>query len=839
MNTQVTPSNSVIPVAGTRPEVLAPAGDAQCARAAIENGADAIYFGLKDHNARARAANFDIDELPEFMRLLHRRGVRGYVALNTLVFSNELEHLESIVRRVAEAGADAIIVQDLGLVRLARAICPELSIHASTQMTLSSAESIRVVEELGVDRVILARELSLPEIAKIRDHSSMPLEVFVHGALCVAYSGQCLTSESLGGRSANRGECAQACRLPYELVCDGQTRELGDVQYLLSPQDLAAYALIADLVKLGITGLKIEGRLKSPEYVANITRHYRMAVDAAVAGRPVVFSRRQVDEMELSFSRGFSVGWLNGNNHKVLVQGRNPRKHGLYVGEVTGLVRGGVQVRLSGPLKRGDGIVFDRGKPEEPEQGGRVYEIHRDGRSLTETIASGLVALTFGNRDLDLSEVQPGHRVWKTDDPELTRRLRQSFSGTTPLRRSPLHLRVTARIGELLRVEGRAESGATAEVASEQPLAAAIRYPISVELLKTQFGRLGGTNYVLQSIDADVHGDPMVPLSVLGALRHELVRQLDLCATVNPTRSVADLSVLANFRDAIRHSTEKAVADHPKLHVLCRSIEQLIAAVECEPASIYVDFQDIRQYGEAVRLARGANALIFLAAPRVQKPAEAPLFKHLLRHRADGILARNLATLRLVHATHTPVVADFSLNAANELSVQILRELGARRVTASYDLNSDQLFDLVGSVPVDWLEIVIHQHMPMFHMEHCVFCAVLSPGTDRTNCGRPCDRHEVQLRDRVGMEHPLKADVGCRNTLFNAVPQSAAEQVSRLIGRGVRHFRIELLNDSPQAVRETIELYRELLEGRATGRQVWTRLKATNRFGVTRGASEG
>jgi putative protease len=265
---------------------------------------------------------------------------------------------------------------------------------------------------------------------------------------------------------------------------------------------------------------------------------------------------------------------------------------------------------------------------------------------------------------------------------------------------------------------------------------------------------------------------------------------------------------------------------------------QLRAALSASIDGVYADFQDIREYADAVAIARSAGVEIYLATPRIQKPAEGPLFRHLLRHGADGILVRNLGGLLFYTERQVPLVADFSLNAANELTAQLLRERGAARVTASYDLNAEQLGNLIAATPPDWLEIVVHQHMPMFHMEHCVFCAFLSPGTDRTNCGRPCDRHDVKLRDRVGMEHPLKADVGCRNTLFNAVPQSAAEHVPNFLARGIRHVRVELLNETEHELSDTIDLYRDLLAGHATGRDVWSRLRATNRVGVTRGPLE-
>src|SRR6185437_15122506 len=262
-----------------RPELLAPAGDWEALRAAVANGADAVYFGLSNFNARHRAANFTLEELPQVLGYLHDRNVRGYVTFNTLIFSDELPEATRFVQAIAAAGADAVIVQDLGLARLIHAVAPTLPLHASTQMTLTEPRGIDLVRRLGVERVILARELSVEDIGRIAGQTDMPLEVFVHGALCVAYSGQCLTSEALGGRSANRGQCAQACRLPYDLFVDGSQRDTGDRHYLLSPQDLAGLEVLPELVRLGVASLKIEGRLKSAEYVASITRIYRQALD--------------------------------------------------------------------------------------------------------------------------------------------------------------------------------------------------------------------------------------------------------------------------------------------------------------------------------------------------------------------------------------------------------------------------------------------------------------------------------------------------------------------------------------------------------------------------------
>ena len=826
------------------PELLAPAGDWECVQAAIENGADAVYFGLDEgFNARARAANFSLADVPRLLSLLHRRGLKGYATLNTLVFSDELGRLEEVAVRLAAAGVDAVLVQDVGAARLIRAACPDLPLHASTQMTLTSAETIALAEELGMQRVVVARELAIDEILQIRRQTSMPLEVFVHGALCVAYSGQCLTSESLGGRSANRGQCAQACRLPYDLVCDGKEVDLGAQKYLLSPQDLAAYALAPELLAAGVSSFKIEGRLKTAEYVANITRHYRTAIDSAVAGRPVAFTPRDVEEMELSFSRGFSPGWLKGCDHKMLVPATSSAKRGVRLGTVRGVARGRVTVELVASVKRGDGVVFEQsltaaGSPPSAPEGGRVYEVFRGSVSLTDPVGSGLVELTFGATAVDCTALQVGQPVWKTDDPQLTARLRETFSGAEPRRRRPVDLTVTAAVGAVLHV--RASLDATScEVVSEQPALEAQRHPLDPDLLRTQLGRLGGTPFELRHLEARIEGRPMLPLSVLGRVRRMLVERLEetVAATV-PVRIVAAArDRLAQFDAALRRQSMSA-GGAPVLHVLCRSLEQVTACLDEGIHDLDAEFADIRLYRQAIAAAHAAGATLRTATLRIQKPDELGIFHLLAKQGPDRVLARNFAAIRFFRAAGIPVDADFSLNVTNELSAGFFRREGVERIVPSYDLNREQLVGLVHNVPADWLEVVVHQRMPMFHMEHCVFCAVLSPGTNKTNCGRPCDTHEVKLRDRIGVEHPLTADVGCRNTLYNAVPQSGAEVVPALLSRGIGHFRVELLDEQPAQVAEVLAAYRALLEGRASGRDVWTRLNAANRVGVTRGTLE-
>ncbi|MFK8112124.1 MAG: DUF3656 domain-containing protein [Rubripirellula sp.] len=821
-------------------ELLSPAGDWDCVRAAIENGADAVYFGLDcGFNARHRAKNFGLADLPDLSELLRSRGVRGYVTMNTLVFPSEMKALVEVVEKVAESGLDAVLVQDFGVARLVREICPELEVHASTQMSLTSAETIEVARDLGLARAVLARELSVEEIRSIAALTDMPLEVFIHGALCVAYSGQCLTSESLGGRSANRGQCAQACRLPYELICDGEDRDLGDVRYLLSPQDLAGYAAIPDLIAAGVDSLKIEGRLKTPEYVANITQHYRAAIDEAKKSGTVSVNEQAKREMELSFSRGFSPGWLEGNDHKQLVPGRQSAKRGIELGSVIEVGQDELRVRIAAPIALGDGLAIND-PDQEQDQGGRIYSLENEQGQQKRVNAGEVVWIGFGRGEIDWSRVSLEATVFKNDDPRLNRRLRSSFSGEDPACRQPLDLMVVAETGSPLKLIGRLQVASArmiqVEVAGAEPLSAARNRPADEALLREKLGRLGGTAFELRQFDAQIIGTPMVPMGMLNQLRRDLVSGISARLAEPPKRKI-DVARGHRMLEPI-NAPSQTETESPQLAALCRTLEQLEVACEFGVDLVYADFHDVREYGQAVQVAKSHDTKIGLASVRIQKPKEMGLIKILNRHRPDLVLARNLAVIGHCKTESIPMIADFSMNISNHRSAEWIRSWGVERLTASYDLNREQLFELVESLPSAWLEVVIHQHMPMFHMEHCVFCSVLSPGTNKTNCGRPCDDHVVQLRDRVGAEHTLQADVACRNTLYNATPQSGAETVSELISQQVGWFRVELLSETAGQAKTVLDSYRQLLDGRLSGQEVWQRLQATNRVGVTRGTLE-
>jgi putative protease len=884
----------------TRPEVLAPAGDWECVRAAIENGADAVYFGLERFNARMRAKNFTQADLPALMEFLHRRGVRGYVTFNTLVFTDELPDAEQFLRAIISAGVDAAIVQDIGICRLIRRLSPDFPIHGSTQMTVTNTAGVNFARDLDAQLVVLARENSIAEIEKIQAAQTvsgqppLPLEVFVHGALCVAYSGQCLTSESLGGRSANRGECAQACRMPYDLYSDGEKVDLGDRRYLLSPQDLAGLDVLPDLVRAGVSSLKIEGRLKAPEYVASITRIYRQTLDKVMvqlngpdsashdsAIRPVGFglptdpaTAADRYELQMAFSRGQYTGWFRGINNQELAHGRFGTKRGVFVGEITRVNDESVTLRPQAPLKPGDGIVFDAGNPEVREQGGRIYQVDtRDGQAT----------LRFGHGDIDFRRVHAGQLLWKTNDPALDKQVRQTFEGEKIRFQRPLHLEVHGRVGQPLTLIATDDEGHSAKLDSQLPLELAQNQPLTREKLTDQLGRLGGTPFKLGHLESHLEGAVMLPVSELNRLRREIATEVERLRalpkrwTLRPagkiTSEVARAIPNAPVHDQLPLDATQPAASAPfgirpsdfglrsaapaELILVVRTLAQLDAALTCPGVTtLYCEFENPKNYREAVTRFRtwqsstlsplaprpspndGASApSIWVAPPRVTKPGEEWILNQVRSCDADGYLVRNHDHLAFFAADRKR--GDFSLNVANPLTAEyFISRYGLERVTASYDLNIVQLESLLRAAPPAWFDLTIHQHMPMFHMEHCVFCAFLSKGKDYHDCGRPCEKHEVRLKDRTGAEFPLKADAGCRNTVYNNRAQTGAEYLDRLLALGARSFRVEFVNETADEVVRTITQYQRLLRGEISGADLWRELKLLNQLGVTRGQME-
>ena len=818
-----------------RPELLAPAGDEESLRAAVAAGADAVYFGLRGgFNARARADNFAVADLPRIFDFLRARGVKGFVTFNTLVFDRELPVAEAALADIARAGADAILVQDLGIARLAHEVCPELPLHASTQMTVSSAEAAAIAKSLGVSRVVLPRELSIDEIRTMAMGTDLELECFVHGALCVSWSGQCLTSEALQHRSANRGQCAQSCRMPYDLVVDGKVETArGDEQlkYLLSPRDLAAYDLLPQLIDAGVCCFKIEGRMKGPEYVANAVEKYRRALDAALEHRPYPLQKRDEEELRYSFSRSFSHGFLRGSDHQALVHGLYPGHRGVLVGRVEEVharaSRVVVRAEPDAPeLKAGDRILFDQGKPEDDEP--------RGGLHACDVVAPGLLRMLFGGPDqgsLDLRLVKAGDVVWKAKDAEVTRKMKRVAARE---RKVGLTLSVRGAAGTALIVTARDDLGRTARVESAMPLQPARANPLHEGLVREKLCAFGETGFELRRLELELEGALALPPSELKRLRRAVVQALGGNPPPQPARHVR---TGLDPEGVVAPLSANASPGAPKLIPLLRTLGQVEVALRLGFDELQLDFMELVGLGVAVERARARGARVIVATPRVQKPGEEGYDRRFERLRPDGILARHLGAVEHFRRNpHTETVhGDFSLNATNALTARTLLGLGLSTLTPAYDLDLAQLLDLASGVPAERLEVTIHQHLPLFHNEHCVYSHLLSNGHDYRDCGRPCEKHLIRLRDGLGMEHPVIVDVGCRNTVFNARAQSAAACLPQLLAAGVRRFRVELVRESEAETERVLRAYAALLAGKRTGPEVIAEVGALEKYGVSAG----
>ncbi len=867
----------------SRPEVLAPAGTEEALKVALQCGADSIYFGLQEgFNARARAGNFSIATLADTVARIHAAGARAYLTLNTLLFEPELPFVRDVVKAALKAGVDALIVQDPAVALLARETAPALEIHASTQMTISSPEAAVFAQDLGVTRVVLPRELSVKEIETFVAGSELETEVFIHGALCVAWSGQCLTSEAWGGRSANRGECAQSCRMPYDLVLDDAVKDLGDVRYLLSPKDLAGARAVEDLARIGVHGLKIEGRQKGPQYVASAVTAYRHWVDAVAAGRahdPAAQKQLQADLLatSLAYTRGFGDGFLGGSDHQTLVEGRFPKHRGVYLGRVVKIGATDVEIEpdpegrpwtgalalgdrdqgpqgqtaaplrhpdgrptdgSSGPeaasidVKPGHGVVFDAGHPEDKnEPGGPVFRVaHRGGRTV----------LGFGTPGPDLARVKPGHRVWVTSDPAITRETDRLLKAPERQAKEGLHVEVDGSAGRPLMIRARA-GHREAAVETTTPAQSARGAGLSEEVLRDKLGALGDTPFELTGIDASrLEPGLHVPVSELKAARRALVAQL--LAMTAPLRA-AEKPRPAPV-DRPRFELDALAPADPAPHVipLCRNDEQLEAAIAAGCAEVELDWMELTGLGIAVERARSKGLRVTVATLRVQKPGEQAIDDNLARLKPDAFLVRHwggLVTFAGRRAgKNTRVHGDFSLNVTNSTTARHLFEWGLDTVTASHDLDESQLFAMLENVPAGRVEVVVHHRIATFHTEHCVYSHLLSGGRDFRSCGRPCEKHEVGLRDHQRRIHPVIVDTGCRNTVFNSEVQSAARLVPRLLKAGVRRYRVEFVRETRHEAAVAITAYRALLAGKTTPGDLLATLGVKAKQGVSARAME-
>ena len=836
----------------TSPELLLPVGTREMLEAAVKNGADAVYFGVPHWNARGRTEDFTFDDVADMIHYARIRGVRTFLAMNVLVFERELWELPEFLEKIISLEPDAFIIQDIGLARLIRAICPNQEIHASTQMTLASAEGVNLVKSIGFNRAVLARELSVKEIAAIKSATDLELEVFIHGALCVSYSGQCLTSENFGGRSANRGQCAQSCRLPYRIFVDGKEFRDTDAQYLFSTRDLCALPKLAELEEIGVNSLKVEGRLKSPEYVAAVSRAYRKALNQ------IPLDAKDMEPLEVLFSRGLNTGWLDGDNHQELVNGTFSNHHGMALGQVVKIERGQIIIALEESVgstypQPGDGILFENAALG-VSIGSRLYAAQVTHLPHPKRGDPKLLKLEFG-RDFDTRQIAVGMQVYRNDSPALERELRKTFTDRNLEERIPVNMVLSGRIGEPLKLSISDGPRHTAEVEADTLLEAARNCENRSkneadkalrDLAQKELSGLSATAYQLKHLDIQVERGAFIPGKILRTLRQKAAEKLDQARSqwkvLNPSAS-AGKAFLESTRDTFKaaHSKQQpasspdSAAPRPIISVLVRNPDQIAALKGLDIDRVIMDFDWGVKYDESLQQIRDLGFAAGMATLRIHKPGESHYLKNILRLCPDFALVRNLGALSILKESGIPLTGDYSLNAANSLSYDWLLSQGLTTLHPSWDLNSTQLFDLLQNIDGSRLELTLHQYMPAFHSEYCAFARALTTGRRFPECGKICTKHKVEILDHKGERHFLQSDAECRNTLFVGKPQSALKLLPRLRSAGVNNFRLEMLTEDAETVRRKVLIYTQAIQGKISIEEAIREAGIQEKYGLSEG----
>ncbi len=818
-------------------ELLLPVGQKEMAEAAIQNGADAIYVGFPGFNARGRSYDFEFEELKYIIQLCHLNGVKVNLAFNIVIFENELPLVVEAIKKILPLRPDALIVQDLGLVRLIKEMCPEQVIHGSTQMTITNDLAIEFLDKLDIRRFVLGRENSLSEIKLIAERTKKELEVFVHGALCVSYSGQCFTSETLGGRSANRGQCAQSCRFSYDLIVDGEKRNLVDQSYLVSPKDLCGIAEIPELMQLGVKSFKVEGRLKSPEYVAQVAKSFRSAINRTAQKKPLKSEQLQNEKnkMGVEYSRGFFPGWLNGVNHQELVDGTFSSHRGVEIGTIESTFKSSIAIKLNSnaiDLENGDGLLWFEGVQI---NGASIYSVSKE---------NGIVTVEFANSTA-IKRDAVGSKVYFNHDRSQKKEIEKTLTDKNTFKKIPVSVRLELKDGQPLMATLK-DDRFQISMSTESVLSKAQNKPLSEDLLFDEFASLSNTVFRLSPADFKTNLKSNAPLF----LNHKEIKNLRQRLFIELARLRSDNKIENSkavlLSDPLIETEILPVAPgRIGFNVLLRNkdqVQDLVNAIEAgaikidEIQAVCLDFEFGRDYKSSVEKIRGVQIKIGIATTRILKPQEYVNLKVIHALNPDFILVRNLGALQY-YKTILPfngqLKGDFSLNVTNHKTFNYLAQNGLDSVCLSYDLNVDQSVGLLRRVDARKAEVTIHQSMPSFHMEHCVFAAFLSKGKSYKDCGKPCEKHKVQLKDQFGNYHWIKPDHECRNTMYNASAQTALPFLETWRKLGLGEIRFEALHDTSDELIKKIKSYIDALSGAKSISQALADLKTTESYGLS------
>ncbi len=863
-------------------ELLAPAGSRDALHAAVENGADAIYLGGKLFSARAQADNFDIEILKEELQYAHARGANIYLTMNTLLSDSEMEQALEFAVQAYSAGIDGIIVQDIGLAAALRRIMPDMPLHASTQMTVYDLAGVQYLEDMGFSRVVLARELSLQEASEISRNTHLEVEAFIHGALCVCYSGQCLMSSMIGGRSGNRGKCAQPCRLPYELVGVGSDRAYiqnarpqytrpQHARYLLSPKDICSLDFIGDIVASGIHSLKIEGRMKSPEYVATVVRIYRKYIDMAMKrmsmGEPVQPEIDKADRHDLLqiFNRGgFSEGYMKGKTGADMMSCEKPNNSGIYLGKAAAYdsYTQMLSIRLEDRLSAGDGIEVWTGSSDSP--GGTVTVIKKGKLDLNTAEKGDLVNIGHIR-----GRVTPGDGVYKTTDIELNKSARESFAGKNT-KRIDIMGQVTLKSGQPLKLSVYDCSGNSSEAIGTLLPENAINRPLTPERLKEQLGKTGATPFTFSDLKVNIESGLSIPVSEINEVRRQALNSLHNARADKYPERRNDDGITARLGELFHKPgdmppdtmtqqvyTQKVSlkADQPVISLYYYKWDRSTKLTDLGADRIYLPFTafDRPEFVDAVSSLRKEGVELFGWVPSVTRGNYERLIRRFsvksgisVNSVFDGILAGNIGTFSKFRDMGVRLAGDISLNLYNALSVREAAKLGLESTALSVEMTLKQIYRLssdpssglsanASSRPA--LEAAVYGRLPLMISEYCPVGCTEGGFSASSKCSGCCSKGEYLLKDRLGIEFPVLSDnVDCRSTILNSNVLFIPDGAKSLRQAGVDIFRLYILDERPEDVKELVRLFRASIIGSNTDieahNELVERIKAT---GFTKG----
>ncbi len=820
-----------------KPELLAPAGGMEAFVAAVENGADAVYLGARAFSARGYASNFSEEELEEAIDYAHLRGVKVYVTVNTLLKEGEVENALKLLSWLRQIGTDAIIIQDLGLISLARKYLPDLPLHASTQMTLHNSEGVEFAKKLGIERVVLSRECSLEEIKQMREKTGTEIEVFIHGALCISYSGQCLLSSLIGGRSGNRGFCAQPCRKKYRLYCEGKSIKTTG-SYLLSPKDLNTTSGLGALIKAGIESFKIEGRMKRPEYVAGVVRIYRRLIDRYLEN-PEGYSVSEEEQEALTqlFNRGFTQGYFFENPRWKLMSRESPQNRGIPAGTIIGYDSRSnrIRVRLSLALSVGDGIMVESAELSPEDKGKIISSMYTRKGQIYSAQTGDIIEIPFD------SKVQSGSTVYRTYDKKLMDSLKKESESGDLRPKIPVFITATIVLGRPIKLEIKDRDSNAVVIESEYLVEKAKKQPTSKSQIEKQLSKLGNTIFEAAELHVDMEKDVFIPVGQLNELRTKAIEQLENLRISRWKRKPLDNLQFFESGERIGQKTEEKTGKkaeetiqentpmRPLLSVSVYSLEELEEALEGGADRIYFGEGLFRRpeiagqkessvkrleavFEMAVAETQKVGKKIYFSTPKVVKDSEMKsvekTFSRVKELGADGALVSNLGTLGLAKAENIPFIADSPLNIFNSHTSALLLHEGAQMVVISPELTLEELKSVASYGPA---ECIVHGRLELMESEHCLTGGLL--GDSKGQCSAPCRSGKFTLVDEKNYEFPLLMDYECRMHILNSRSLCMLEYVPEILESGISSLRVETLGmEIPDEIRRVTQAYRNAID---------------------------